>query len=48
MSVPSEPVPVPDINHRIAAGRQMYPAWANEIGGDERLDCYLTLREAGE
>jgi hypothetical protein len=44
VSVPSEPVPIPEIVDRIAAGRQIYPAWANE----DRLDYYLALWNAGD
>ena len=33
MSIPIEPVPVPDVVSRIAVGRPVHPAWANEIGG---------------
>lgn len=33
MTIPIEPVPVPAVVTRIAAGRPVYPAWVNEIGG---------------
>lgn len=33
MTIPNEPVPVPVVVTRIAAGRPVYPAWGNEIGG---------------
>ena len=33
MSVPIEPVPVPEIVDRIAAGRMVVPVWLNELGG---------------
>jgi kanamycin kinase len=33
MTIPSEPVPIPAVVTRIAAGRPVLPAWANEIGG---------------
>lgn len=33
MSFPIEPVPIPAVVTRIAAGRPVYAAWANEIGG---------------
>lgn len=56
MTIPIEPVAIPAVVTRIAAGRPVYATWANEIGGltfqvvpdDERLDYYLRLWEAGE
>jgi kanamycin kinase len=33
VTVPIDSVPVPDLVTRIAAGRPVYPTWANEIGG---------------
>jgi kanamycin kinase len=33
VSIPIEPVPIPAVVTRIAAGRPVYPTWANEIGG---------------
>jgi len=33
VSVPSEPVPVPEIVERIAAGRMVVSVWENELGG---------------
>jgi kanamycin kinase len=60
VSFPIEPGPVPAVVTRIAAGRPVYAAWANEIGGltfqvgdDDRrefvkVDYYLRLWDAGE
>jgi kanamycin kinase len=33
VTVPSEPVPVPEVVGRIAAGRPVAPVWVNELGG---------------
>jgi kanamycin kinase len=33
VTIPIDAVPVPDVVARIAAGRTVTPAWANEIGG---------------
>ena len=33
MTFPAEPVPVPDVVERIAAGRTVRPVWVNELGG---------------
>ena len=33
VTIPNEPVPVPAVVTRIAAGRPVYPAWTNEAGG---------------
>jgi kanamycin kinase len=33
VTIPNDPVPVPAVVTRIAAGRPVYPAWTNEAGG---------------
>jgi kanamycin kinase len=33
VTFPTEPVPVPDVVARIAAGRTVAPVWVNELGG---------------
>jgi kanamycin kinase len=33
VTIPIEPVPIPAVATRIAAGRPVHATWANEIGG---------------
>lgn len=33
MTVPTTPVPVPAVVHRLAAGRPVSPVWVNQLGG---------------